>query len=269
MRLSIFARNQARLRAMSVASAAWCGVLCCASFIGLPSCSVNPYTQRSQLVMTPPAYERAIGMAAYRTKINDPAVVLDRDPFTRLAAQRILARLIAAAERSPYADMARSFDWEMAVIDDEGARNAVAYPGGKLVIYTGVFPIARHETGLAVVLAHEMAHALARHSAEQLTYDALRTTHQKHTVLPFSRQHELEADYIGLLLTAQAGYEPSESVHMWERMKQSGDESPPEWLSTHPSYDRRIAALQTHLHEARVLYDHSRRAVTELPAPNP
>lgn len=223
------------------------GVLC--------SCTVNPYTKRSQLVLTSPSYEGWLGTAAYRNMMNDPSVTVDRDPLTLIAIQRVAARLISAAKQSPYADLAHSFEWEIAVVDDDENRNAVALPGGKIVIYTGLFPIARHEAGLAAVLAHEMVHALARHSAEQLTYDALRTTVNKEAMLPFSRQHELEADYIGLLLTAEAGYDPRESVRMWQRMKQTGGEPSSEYLSTHPSYDTRIAELQIHLGEAWGLYE--------------
>jgi metalloendopeptidase OMA1, mitochondrial len=218
-------------------------------------CTVNPYTKRSQLVLTSPSYEGWLGTAAYRNILNDPSITLDQDPLTLIAIRRVAARLIAAAEQSPYADMARSFDWEIAVVDDDEIRNAVALPGGKIVIYTGLFPIARHEAGLAAALAHEMVHALARHSAEQLTYDALRTTAHPEALLPFSRRHELEADYIGLLLTASAGYDPRESVRMWQRMKESGEESSPEHLSTHPSYATRIAALQINLSEAWRIYE--------------
>ncbi len=241
---------------LTPSAAAWrCITLLIFSCGLLWGCTVNPYTKRSQLVLTSPSYEGWLGTAAYRTIMNDPAVTVDRDPLTLIAIQRVAARLISAAKQSPYADLARSFDWEIAVVDDDENRNAVALPGGKIVIYTGLFPIARHEAGLAAVLAHEMVHALARHSAEQLTYDALRTATNKEAMLPFSRQHELEADYIGLLLTAEAGYDPRESVRMWQRMKQSDDEPSPEYLSTHPSYDTRIAELQSHLREAWRLYE--------------
>lgn len=237
------------------ASAGPCIALLCFSCGLLWSCTVNPYTNRSQLVLTSPSYEGWLGTAAYRNIVNDPSVTVARDPLTLIAIERVAARLISAARQSPYADLARSFDWEIAVVDDDQNRNAVALPGGKIVIYTGLFPIARHEAGLAAVLAHEMVHALARHSAEQLTYDALRTRAHKEAMLPFSRQHELEADYIGLLLTAEAGYDPRESVRMWQRMKHSGDEPSPEYRSTHPSYDTRIAELQIHLGEAWRRYE--------------
>ncbi len=248
---------------MQITSVGWgwhCVALLCLSGHVLFGCAVNPYTKRSQLVLTSPSYEGWLGRSAYRTMMNDPSITLDRDPLTLIAVQRVAARLISAAQQSPYADLARSFDWEVAVVDDHAIRNAMTLPGGKIVIYTGLFPIARHEAGLAAVLAHEMVHALARHSAEQLTYDALRTRDQREGMLPFSRRHELEADYIGLLLTAEAGYDPRESVRMWQRMKDSGEEVPAENTSTHPSYDTRIAALQIHLREAWNIYERKRAA---------
>ena len=228
-------------------------------------CSTNPYTQRSQVVMTSPSYESELGAAAYQSILEDPLTHISRDPAEILPVQRVAARIIDAAKHSKYSDIARSFEWDIAVIDDDGIRNAVALPGGKLLVYTGLFPIAKNEAGLAAVLAHEVVHALARHSAEQLTYDAFRIKIWSDT-LPFTRNHESEADYIGLLLTAEAGYDPREAVNMWVRMKESGDEPPPEYLSTHPSYDTRISQLETHMPEARALYERTRLApVAELP----
>jgi predicted Zn-dependent protease len=234
-------------------SVPWLALLCLSCHL-LSGCTVNPYTKRSQFVLTSPSYESWLGTAAYRSLVKDPTVTLDRDPLTLIAVQRVAARLISAAQQSPYADLARTFDWEVAIVDDHDIRNAMALPGGKIVMYTGLFPIAGHEAGLAAVLAHEMVHALARHSAEQLTYDALQTKERKNAMLPFSRKHELEADYIGLLLTAEAGYDPRECVRMWRRMKDSGEDTPPESRSTHPSYDTRITALQFHLDEALEIY---------------
>ncbi len=222
-------------------------------------CSTNPYTQRSQLVMTSSFYESNLGAAAYQTILEDPLTNISRDPADILPVQRVAARIIEAAKQSRYADIARSFEWDIAVIDDDGTRNAVALPGGKLLVYTGLFPIAKNEAGLAAVLGHEVVHALARHSGEQLTYDALQVMIRRDS-LPFTRSHEFEADYIGLLLTAEAGYDPREAVNMWVRMKESGEELPPEYLSTHPSYDTRIAQLETHMPEARALYERTRLA---------
>jgi predicted Zn-dependent protease len=233
---------------------------------GLAGCSVNPYTQRVQLVILSPSYEATLGSVAYRRLLDDPEHRVRHDPATLEPVRRVAARLIEAARRSPYADLAQAFEWDVSVIDDPSLRNAVALPGGKIVLYTGVFPIARDEAGLAMVLGHEMVHALARHSAEQMTSDALRVTREEDARLPFSRSHEAEADYIGLLLAADAGYDPDEAIGLWERMKDSGDRLPPEYVSTHPSYDSRIAHLLARMPEARVLY-HRSRAAPRMPLP--
>jgi metalloendopeptidase OMA1, mitochondrial len=247
MDYAMLVRSTLPAMCLALLAAAWCG------------CSVNPYTQRRQLVMVSPSYEAKLGAVAYRRMLDDPENEVRSDPATVLPVRRVSARLIAAARESKYADIARSFEWDVSVIDDPTMRNAVALPGGKLLVYTGLFPVAQHEAGLAVVLGHEIVHALARHSAEQLTYDALRVLREEATRLPFSRSHESEADYIGLLLTAAAGYDPREAVGLWERMKASGDELPPEYLSTHPSYDSRIEHLQAHMQEAWEVYEHTRR----------
>jgi metalloendopeptidase OMA1, mitochondrial len=230
--------------------------VCLALVTVCSACSVNPYTQRMQLVLVSPSYEAKLGAAAYRKMLDENPV--RTDPAAVIPVQRVMGRLIAAARQSKYADIARSFEWDISVIEDLHMRNAVALPGGKLLVYTGLFPVAQHEAGLAAVLSHEIVHALARHSVEQLTYDALRVTRDS-ARLPFSRNHELEADYIGLLLMAAAGYDPREAVGLWERMKASGDELPPEYLSSHPSYERRIGALQAHMPEAWEMYEQSGR----------
>lgn len=210
---------------------------------------MNPYTHRAQWVMISPSYETSIGATAYRQLLDDPDTRVRNDPAVVLPVQRVVARLIEAARRSKYADMVRAFEWDVSVIDDSDQRNAIALPGGKLILYTGLFPIAKNEAGLAAVLAHEIAHALARHSAEQLTYDVLHLKNNE-ARLPFSREHESEADYIGLLLTADAGYDPQEAIRLWERMQTDNDEQPPEYLSTHPSHETRITQLREHLPEA-------------------
>lgn len=162
--------------------------------------------------------------------------------------------------------------------------NAFALPGGKIAVYTGIFPVAKTEAGLAAVLGHEVTHALARHGAErmsqgQLTNAALQVLGtaagsaggnamlgkaamaalgagaQVGVLLPFSRKHESEADYIGILLAADAGYDPRESVHLWERMEQmSGGKGPAEFLSTHPGHETRIEQLKKWMPEAMAIY---------------
>jgi predicted Zn-dependent protease len=178
---------------------------------------------------------------------------------------------------------ARQFHWETSVIKDDKTMNAFVLPGGKIAVYTGIFPIAKNEAGLAAILGHEVTHALARHGAERMSrgliaqllltgvdvalaggragtgtrravMQALGLGAQVGLLLPFSREHESEADYIGLLLAAQAGYDPREAVPVWEWMEQVGEAQPPEFLSTHPSHGTRIADLQSWMAEALDLY---------------
>jgi predicted Zn-dependent protease len=206
--------------------------------------------------------------------------------------KRVAARIVEAAKRSKYAEMARQFQWEVTVIKDDKTANAFALPGGKMAVYTGIFPMAKTEAGLAAVLGHEVVHALARHGAErmsqgqvaniglqvvgaavgmssknpvlgQATMAALGVGTQVGVLLPFSRKHESEADYIGILLAADAGYDPQESVHLWERMEQqSGSGGSPEFLSTHPGHDTRIEQLKKWMPEAMAIYQKR----TPLPA---
>jgi predicted Zn-dependent protease len=202
----------------------------------------------------------------------------------------VASHIVEAAKRSKYAEMAQRFQWEVIVIKDDKTMNAFALPGGKIAVYTGIFPVARAESGLAAVLGHEVVHALARHGAERMSQGqlmnaalqvagaaagaaggegmmskaamaALGAGAQVGVLLPFSRKHESEADYIGILLAADAGYDPRESVSLWERMGQlSRGGGPSEFLSTHPSHETRIDQLKKWMPEAMGIYQ-SRQTV--------
>ncbi|HZH48617.1 MAG TPA: M48 family metallopeptidase [Nitrospira sp.] len=247
-------------------------------------CETNPYTGRSQLLMTSVSQEMQMGAQAYSQVKSDPKVKLSQDPREIEPVKRVASHIIEAAKRSKYAEEAKQFQWEVTVIKDDKTMNAFALPGGKIAVYTGIFPVAKTEAGLAAVLGHEVTHALARHGAErmsqgQLTNAALQVVGaaagasgvnpllsqgamaalgagaQVGVLLPFSRKHESEADYIGILLAADAGYDPRESVHLWERMEQlSGGGGPSEFLSTHPGHETRIEQLQKWMPEAMGIY---------------
>lgn len=185
-------------------------------------------------------------------------------------------KLVKAAQlwldKKGYKDYLKDYKWESKLVDDKQV-NAWCMPGGKIVFYTGILPICQNEAGIATVMGHEIAHALANHggqrmkAAELQQYGALAiafATSKKDSttqntwqqfygigsqigvMLPFSRAHELEADKIGLILLIAAGYNPEEAISFWERMEKnaSGAQSPPEFLSTHPSHDRRIASIK-------------------------
>lgn len=260
-------------------------------------CETNPYTGRSQLLMTSVSQEMQLGTQAYDQVKSDPKMKPSQDPREIEPVKRVAARIIEAAKRSKYAEMAQQFQWEVTVIKDDQTANAFALPGGKMAVYTGIFPIAKNEAGLAAVMGHEVVHALARHGAErmsqgQLTNAALQAAGvaagasgmnpllsqgamaalgagaQVGLLLPFSRKHESEADYIGILLAADAGYDPRESVALWERMaRMSGGGAQAEFVSTHPSHDTRIDQLKQWMPQALQIYQ-SKQPVPagELPA---
>lgn len=263
------------------------GILLVVAGLGLltmSGCETNPYTGRSQLLMTSVSEEMEMGAQAYTQVKSDPKLRQSQDPREIEPVKRVAARIIEAAKRSKYAEMAQQFQWEVVVIKDDKTLNAFALPGGKIAVYTGIFPVARTEAGLAAVMGHEVVHALARHGAErmsqgQLTNAALQVAGaaagatggggmmsqaamaalgagaQVGVLLPFSRKHESEADYIGILLAADAGYDPRESVSLWERMGQlSGGGGPSEFLSTHPSHGTRIDQLKQWMPEAMGIF---------------
>lgn len=260
--------------------------------VGLVGCETNPYTGRKQLLMTSIGQEMQMGAQAYNQVKSDPKMRHSQDPREIEPVKRVAARIVEAAKRSKYAEMANQFQWEVSVIKDDKTANAFALPGGKMAVYTGIFPMAKTEAGLAAVMGHEVVHALARHGAErmsqgqvtntllqvagaaigmsggnpmlgQATMAALGAGAQVGVLLPFSRKHESEADYVGILLAADAGYDPRESVALWERMGQAtGGGGTSEFLSTHPSHDTRIQQLKEWMPEAMVIY----RKRAQMPA---
>jgi metalloendopeptidase OMA1, mitochondrial len=264
-----------------------CGVLLVVMVLGLTvlsGCETNPYTGRSQLLMTSVSEEMQLGTQAYSQVKNDPKLKQSQDPREIEPVKRVAARIVEAAKRSKYAEIANQFQWEVTIIKDDKLANAFALPGGKMAVYTGIFPMAKTEAGLAAVMGHEVVHALARHGAErmsqgqltnaglqvagaatgaaggggmlgQATMAALGVGAQVGVLLPFSRKHESEADYVGILLAADAGYDPRESIALWERMGQmSGGGAPSEFMSTHPSHETRIIQLKKWMPEAMAIY---------------
>ena len=245
-------------------------------------CASNPYTNRSQLLLISESQERSMGQQAWTEVLNDQSVVPSRSHDEVEPVQRVAERIIAAAKQSRYAKRAQSFAWEVSVIKEDGTLNAWALPGGKIAIYTGIFPAAFTESGLAAIMGHEVVHALARHGAERASQHLAAnlglgvasavlgmdpaTTQLANlaltggVLLPFSRSHESEADHIGLLLAAEAGYDPREAVRVWERMAEFSDSESPEFLSTHPAHDTRIANLKRWMPEAIAIYNQSQKA---------
>ena len=260
----------------------------------LLACSTNPYTDRPQLLLISESQEMQLGAQAYEQVLRDPKVKISQDPREVEPVKRVAKRVIEAAKQSKYAEMAKQFNWQVIVIKDDKTMNAFALPGGKIAVYTGIFPIAKNEAGLAAILGHEVTHALARHGAERMSQGlltqlgleaanialasqgaspivmqtamtALGLGANVGVLLPFSRAHESEADYIGLLLAAQAGYDPREAIRVWERMEQVSKGQPPEFLSTHPSHGTRIKQLEGWMKEALSYYKPQPGTPADLP----
>ncbi|HET8579982.1 MAG TPA: M48 family metallopeptidase [Nitrospiraceae bacterium] len=264
-------------------SRAYAGLSLAFITFSLLACSTNPYTERSQLLLMSQSQETQLGAQAYAQTLQDPKVKTSQDPREVEPVKRVANRIIEAAKASKYADIAQQFEWEVSVIKDDKTLNAFALPGGKIAVYTGIFPIAKNEAGLAAIMGHEVVHALARHGGERMSQNVLAQIGMQAAnitlavvgvdpilsqgamtalgagtnvgiLLPFSRAHESEADYIGLLLAAQAGYDPREAVRVWERMEQVSKGQPAEFLSTHPSHGTRIKQLEGWMNEALSYY---------------
>jgi predicted Zn-dependent protease len=237
--------------------------------LGVSSCETVPITGRSQLLLVSPAQETEIGAHAYREVLGKAK--LSADASANATVTRVGTRIAQATGKS-------ELPWEFKVIDDPATANAFALPGGKVAVYTGLLPITLDETGLAVVLGHEVSHVMARHSAErvsqQLTLQygaqllgatvgidpqitqAGASLLVNAIMLPWGRSQESEADHLGLVYMAKAGYDPRAARDLWQRMAEAskGRSRPPEFLSTHPSEETRIRQIEGWLPEALRYY---------------
>lgn len=236
-------------------------------------CQQVPVTQRKQLLVTSEEKENEMGLTAYQE-------VLKSEPLTK--NERAIEIVRRVGQRIADVAARPDFKWEFNVIESK-TQNAFCLPGGKVAVYTGLLPLCENEAGLAVVMSHEVAHAIARHGGERMTYQSAQNLgksavgyvmqnqeEQKQkivltaygaaseygVILPYSRKHELEADHIGILLMAKAGYDPSEAPQFWERFSGSKEGAAPmEFMSTHPSDSHRAAALRELLPEAIRRYE--------------
>jgi predicted Zn-dependent protease len=236
--------------------------------LALAACQAAPVTGRSQLILLPESQDAGMGLQAYEQIKQEERI--SRDPELNRRVQEI-GRRIAAVSGQP------DWDWQFTVFQNDEP-NAFALPGGKVGVYTGLFKVARNDDQLATVLAHEVGHAIARHGAErmsqgllaQLGTAALGATAgpayadlaaQAATlgiILPYSRTQESEADEIGLILMAEAGYDPREAIKLWQNFEALGGQRPPEFLSTHPAEGTRIERLQALMPAALEVYERSR-----------
>lgn len=252
----------------------------------LVACATVPYTGRSQLILLSGPEEMKLGADAYKQTLAKAKLV--KDPQVVGLVRSVGERIAAVSDR-------RDFQWEFNVIDDDKQANAFALPGGKVAVYTGLFKVARDTAGLAAVMGHEVAHALAHHGAERMSQgmaanvvlsgasialgsqspaaqqaimQALGLGAQVGVILPFGRQQESEADRIGMILMAKAGYDPSAAYELWQRFEQMSDgQGPPEFLSTHPSYGTRQQSIKGWIPEAMPYYQAQKPApVVALPS---
>jgi len=246
-------------------------------------CATVPITGRRQLSLLPTSQVLELSFSGYRQMLSESTLSSDKEQvaMVRRVGQRIANASDQFLRDNGMAAEVKNYKWEFNLIEEDSTVNAFCMPGGKVAVYTGILPVTKTETGLAVVMGHEVAHALANHGNERLSQGlmqqlggvalevALANKPQQTqslammaygvgstvgVMLPYSRTHESEADHIGLILMAKAGYDPREAVPFWERMNNMGGGRPPEFLSTHPAPERRIADIQKELPEALKYY---------------
>ena len=246
---------------------------------GLAACATSPLG-RGQLILFPDEQVAQMGVTAYQELKNST-------PLTRNSEVSNYVHCVADALTDALAasNAAQPQQWEVSVFADDQV-NAFALPGGKIGVYQGLLSVAENQDQLATVMGHEIAHVLARHSNERIStqyatstglelanvlageatpvkqtlFGLLGVGAQVGVLLPFSRKQETEADLLGLELMARAGFDPKQSVPLWENMIASGGESPPEFLSTHPSGESRIRALQETMPTAMPIFEQARTA---------
>lgn len=249
------------------------------------ACSTNPLTGKSQLTILPESELQSMATQQYQQFLTTNRVVSSSNNRDADMIKRVGQRISRAVE-SYYSERGLTnkldgFQWEYNLIDDKSV-NAWCMPGGKIVVYTGLLPVTQNEAALAVVMGHEVSHALLQHGNQRMSQGLLQQLggvalsvavankpaetqnlflsaygagSQVGIMLPFSRKNELEADQYGLIWTAMAGYNPQEAIGLWERMERlANGQKPPEFLSTHPTEGRRIVQLQKFMPEALKYY---------------
>ena len=249
------------------------------TFILVLSCSTNPFTNKKTLAL-PGTENSALFPASfqqYNNFLSESKVIKGTKEAEMIT--RVGQRIAVAAERwldaNGYQGYLKDYKWEYNLVENKKV-NAWCMPGGKIVFYTGILPVAENEAAIAAIMGHEVAHALANHGQQRMSAGMLQQVgavglnvalqNNKNVqlynqayglgstvlgMLPFSRSHETEADKIGIVLMALAGYNPEEAAKLWERMAKSGGQAPPEFLSTHPSTSSRIQELRRLVNFAR------------------
>jgi len=246
------------------------------------SCATVPITGRKGLNLIPSSSINSLSFQQYSDFLSEHKLSTDKEKTAMV--KRVGKRIQHAVEKyfadNNMKDYLNGYQWEFNLVEDSQV-NAWCMPGGKVVVYTGILPVTGGEAGLAVVMGHEIAHAVANHGNERMSQGLLvnfggmalskaleskpEETQQLAALafgiganvgvlLPYSRLHESEADHLGLIFMAMAGYDPHQAVTFWERMSASGSGKPPELLSTHPSDEKRVANLKSLIPEAMKYY---------------
>ena len=257
----------------------------CSCGLVISSCTTAPITERKQLKLLPESTLNRQAAQIYenvkrKTKLSDDQKQLDeiREIGSRIE-EAVSAYFVSVNKKDP----TYNFQWEYILVDNDKIKNAWCMPGGKIAVYTGILKITKNKHGLAAVMGHEIAHAVAKHSIERASRalilnvgtaaidifsgGAISNTQRTTGVdvagmlrtfgidNPFGRKQETEADYLGLIFSSLAGFDIRESVKIWERMKEAHKgQEPPEWMSTHPSSIRRIEALKNWIPEIILNY---------------
>ena len=257
----------------------------CGCGLMINSCTTAPITERKQLKLLPESTLNRQAAQIYenvkkKTKLSDDVAQLEEIKDVGRKIEEAVSSYFDSINKK---DPTYNFQWEYILIDNDKIKNAWCMPGGKIAIYTGILKVTKNKDGLAAVMGHEIAHAVAKHSVERASRalvlnigtaaldiftggaisNASRTTGVDVAGMlrtfgidnPFGRKQEREADYLGLIFSSLAGYDIRESVKVWERMKvaHKGQE-PPEWMSTHPSSDKRIVSLTNWIPEIIINY---------------
>ena len=257
----------------------------CSCGLILPSCTTVPITDRKQISIFPESYINRQAFQLYenvkkKTKLSTDKKKLDEIKEIGTNIEEAVSSYFVSINKK---DPTYNFKWEYILIDNDKIKNAWCMPGGKIAIYTGILKVTKNEDGLAAVMGHEIAHAVAKHSIERASRSLLlnvgttaadifsggaisRTSRATGVDVagmlrtfgidnPFGRKQETEADYLGLIFSSLAGYDIRESAKIWERMqKENKGQEIPEWMSTHPSNDRRIELLNTWIPEIIMEY---------------
>jgi len=257
-------------------------VLLLAGIVCTFSCKRNPITGRKQLSLVSESEVQAMALTQYKSFLTTNKVVPvanNNSEMVKRVGTRIAAAINKYYQSQGLGSTLEGYNWEFNLVESKEV-NAWCMPGGKVVVYTGLLPITQNENALAIVLGHEITHAVAGHGRERMSQQMLAQgiqvagnvalgsnpqtvsifnqvyapASQVGVLLPYGRKHEYEADHYGLIFAAMAGYDPREAVPFWQRMAAMGGEKPPVLLSDHPADADRIAKLQELMPEALKYY---------------